>query len=92
MYIGIGASKVERKPHTTSARESRVLRCPEMARVLHVVLAISSQLLYAVNENFDDGQGENMARSLHVIIYIKLSNIYTIAFCTAKNCTENREQ
>ena len=53
MYIGIGASKVERKPHTTSARESRVLRCPEMARVLHVVLAISPQLLtYAVNEHF----------------------------------------
>ena len=45
-------------------------------------------------KTFYDSQGENMARShdLRMLLYIKLSNIYTIAFCTAKNCTENREQ
>ena len=51
-YTGIEASSVECKPHTTSARESRVLRCPEMARVLHVVWAISPLLSYVVDENF----------------------------------------
>lgn len=67
MVYWIEASNVERKPHTTSARESRVLRCPEMARVLHVLQQFPHNYRTQLMKTFQDSQGENMARYPHVI-------------------------
>ena len=56
MVYWIEASNVERKPHTTSARESRVLRCPEMARVLHVLQQFPHNYRTQLMKTFQDSQ------------------------------------